>query len=217
MSFLVAIDLSAPSYAAIEVASWLGKALGEDVWLLHVSPGQPSLELLAALYQLAAPLREAGVPARLRTVSGAIAPQIIHEARRRGCRWILTGTSGTRDDGSVARALMARSALPVLAVRPADAGLPRALPHISGVFLRAPPRSRAPLSWDIAGLLADTLRVPLRLIAAGETCGPDVCAADALVVLAPDQPINLDDERCTALLVSSPVPERAAGVAEYTA
>lgn len=212
MSFLVAVDLSAPSYAAIEVASWLGKALGEDVWLLHVSPGQPSLERLAALYQLAAPLREAGVPARLRTVTGGIVSQIVHEARRRGCRWILTGTSGAQNDGSVARALMARSSLPVLAVRPAHAGLPRALPPISDVFLRAPPRSRAPLCWEVAGLLADMLHVPLRSVPSQR-----VDSDETLIVTAPDQPIHLDDERCTTLLVSMPVSEQTVSVPEYTA
>ena len=218
MSFLVAIDLSAPSFAAIEIAAWLGRSLGEEVWLLHVAKDTPSLERLAALYDLAAPLREAGVQARLRTASGEIVPRVIQEAVRRGCRWILTGTQGSAS--SVARSLMARSPLPVLAVRP---GAQRSPVH--SLVLRAPPRSRAPLCWEIVGLLSDAIQTPFQSVSADDPCGTcdprldrqAACREDVLIVVDAREDHDLAQERCTVLMVGAPVLKATEGVSPHTA
>lgn len=219
MSFLVAIDLSAPSFAAIEIAAWLGRSLGEEVWLLHVAPAAPSLERLAALYDLAAPLREAGVQARLRTASGEIVPRVIQEAVRRGCRWILTGTQGSAAS-VVARSLMSRSPLPVLAVRPGPQRAP-----VHHLVLRAPPRSRAPLCWEIAGLLSDAIRTPFQPVSPDDPCGTcganhpeaQACREDALIVVDSRDDVDLSQERCTVLTVSVPVPKATEHVSHHTA
>ena len=129
MPLLVPIDLSAPSANAVWLAARLAPVLGCDVVLLHVADGPTPLDLLADLHALAQPLRDAGVQARLRIARGNPAEAIAQEAVRRGCEWIVMGTRGTQASGahpagSVAQAVMTRSAVSVAAIRPGDSNLP---------------------------------------------------------------------------------------------
>ena len=188
------------------MAVMLGRALGEEAILLHVSEGRPPLDLLAALYEVSSPLREAGVVARLRTIQGKPAEQIVAEANRRRCRWVVMGTRGALDSpSSVAAAVMARSSVPVLAIRPIENHR-----EFHRVYLWARPRSQAPWAWDVAGLLAGLLgtRVEHHL----DPCNTEMdgCPEDALMILdvprMPDPRVSatLRLERCPVLLVTRP-------------
>ncbi len=208
MSFLVPVDLSAPSHAAIELAVLVGRATGEEAVVLHVTSGSPSLDLLADLYEVTWPLRQAGVRARLRTLQGDPARVIRSEASRRHCRWVVMGTRGhLNHPESTAAAVMRDCSVPTLAMRPGNS----AKIDISRVSLWARPRSLAPQAWDIANLLGSLLNSPVDT--QGESCGPGkrgACAADALLVLdlakmpAAGLACTLEEERCRVLLVAPP-------------
>jgi hypothetical protein len=91
--------------------------------VVHVAAGHPPLDVLGALHQAAAPLEAAGLSARLRVVIGSPAEGICEAARAPDVRWVVMGTrgsSGWNHDaaGSVARAVLACSPVPVIAVRP---------------------------------------------------------------------------------------------------
>jgi nucleotide-binding universal stress UspA family protein len=128
MPFLVAIDLSAPSRRAIEVAALLARATGLEPLLVHVSERPPALRQLADLYALAEPLRAFGSTPHLRIAEGEPARCICEQAEHRGCAFVVMGTRGhsgaaAQAPGSVARAVMATCRIPVIAVRPqADPG-----------------------------------------------------------------------------------------------
>ena len=208
MSFLVPVDLSAPSHAAIELAVLVGRATGEEAVVLHVTEGTPSLDLLADLYEVTWPLRQAGVRARLRTLQGDPAQIIQTEASRRHCRWVVMGTRGHLDQaGSTAAAVMRACTVPTLAMRPGS----EERQEISRVSLWARPRSQAPQAWDIASLLGNLLNSPVDM--QGAVCGPGrrgPCSADALLVLdmlnLPPTGLacTLEAERCRVLLVAPP-------------
>lgn len=121
MLLLLPIDTTAPSQLAVELAALIGQRLAEEVLLLHVSESPPPLDRLAELHALAAPIRDVGVPVRLRTVRGIAAERIPEVARERGATWILMGTSGEdfrEGGGSTTRAVMRAACVPVIAVRP---------------------------------------------------------------------------------------------------
>lgn len=207
MSFLVPVDLTAPSFAAIEIAVLLGRALGEEAILLHVSQGRPPLDLLAALYELARPLRQASVVTRLRTVQGTPAEMIPAEAIRRKCKWVVMGTRGVLDSPhSVAGAVMARSQVPVLAVRPGET-----MGNYAGVYLCSSSRSQAPWAWDVAGLLAASAGTRV-IHVANPACSDisDRCSEDALMILdvthMPEHVLadTLHRERCSVVLITRP-------------
>lgn len=152
MLLLLPIDTTAPSQLAVELAAVIGRRLAEEVLLLHVSESPPPLDRLAELHALAAPIREVGVPVRLRTVRGIAKERIPEVARERGARWILMGTSGEdfrEGGGSTTRAVMRAACVPVIAVRPgistADGAPPVAL-------IASPPGHPA---VEVARVLAD--------------------------------------------------------------
>lgn len=120
MALLVPIDLSAPSRYALGLAARVGRVLGEDAVLLHVSSGPTPLGDLALLHALARPLHQVGMRARLRELVGSPAEQICLEARARRSPWVILGTRGIPSDqpGSVARELLSRCRVPVIAIRP---------------------------------------------------------------------------------------------------
>ena len=119
MSLLVPVDLSAPSRCAIGLGAEVGAALRLDAVLLHVAARIPPLDDLARLWSLAEPLRLVGLRARLSTAEGLPADGICREARDRSCTWVVMGTSGRAGEaGSVARAVLGRCPVPVVAVRP---------------------------------------------------------------------------------------------------
>jgi nucleotide-binding universal stress UspA family protein len=118
MCLLVPIDISAPSRAAIDLAAVLAQALDTEAVLLHVSSETSPLAHLVDLYTLATPLHEAGLNAHLRTVAGEPATAICQEAERRHCGWVIMGTRFDEGKASVARAVLCRCAVPVVAVRP---------------------------------------------------------------------------------------------------
>lgn len=161
MSILVPIDLSAPSAIAIELVALLGQALSEDVILLHVAPAPPPLETLAGLYDVAEPLRKAGITARLRTVTGVPSEQIPKEAARRHARWVIMGTRGLLDQNSTAAAVARAMSTPVLAVRP---GKTRLSAPFDSLQLLAGPRSQAPIAWELSSVLATTTQAPLHVL-----------------------------------------------------
>ena len=214
MSFLVPVDLSTPSLAAIELAAWIGRATSEEAVLLHVTSGPPSLELLAALYELAAPLRAVGVTARLRTIQGNVPQRIAEEAFRRNSRWIIMGTRGKTGPESVAQGVMAISQHPVLAVKP---GLNTE--SLKGVTLWAPARSLSLHAWDVASLLSSTFgRGPVHR-PNYDRCSADTvaCANDVLLVVDVGNQESLvkcqqriSQERCAVVLVSNPAMEQKA-------
>lgn len=125
MAMLVPVDLTAPSRCAIALASRLQESPAEDALLLHVTTGHSSLGQLARLHALAEPLRERGVPTRLRTLEGRPSTTICDEALARRSRLVVMGTRGEAvldEDwgapGSVAREVLNHSSVPVIAVRP---------------------------------------------------------------------------------------------------
>jgi|GEM_PF-2619404 len=129
MPILVPIDVSAPARTAVDVATTLARARHEDVVLVHAHPGpEPAgLELLAALHELAEPVRDRGVRVRIRVVTGDPVGRLCRWARENRASFIVTGTRGPTDPAtSTARGLSLCSSIPVVAVRPSipnqDAG-----------------------------------------------------------------------------------------------
>lgn len=186
----------------------VGRATGEEAVVLHVAQQTPSLDLLADLYEVAGPLRQAGVRAKLRTLQGDPAAKILEETRRRHARWVVMGTRGQLwGPDSIAGAVIAAAPAPVLAVRP---GSPGKL-EIGSVSLWARPRSQAPQAWDIAGLLANLLNTHIEQNGVTHgSAGFRSHAEDALLIL--DLPnlqkellsSTLAEERCRVLLVAPP-------------
>ncbi len=130
MTILVPIDATAPSRAAVEVATALAARDGSDLVLMHVHPGpEPAgLDLLASLHGIAEPVRSLGVSVRLRVRTGDPIREVCGWAQRHGMQLVVTGTRGgplvgTESAPSMARALMKCSTVPVLAVRPGRGGL----------------------------------------------------------------------------------------------
>lgn len=220
MSLLVPIDLSAPSRCAIGLAAHIGRTTGEDALLLHVSDGPTPLDHLARLHALASPLRDAGLVARLREVVGQPAENICLEAERRAARWVIMGTRGDwgpaapRDPGSVARTVLARAPIPVIAVRPALArgdcwlvsGRPAhgREPRIGVVSLSGAPR---PSMIALAEGLAVALSGRIVTRGEGDLSGMDL---DLVIAERSDQPLDdlfgdaLAALRCPVAVVSAP-------------
>ncbi|MFH1464147.1 MAG: universal stress protein [Pseudomonadota bacterium] len=174
MPFLVAIDLSAPSRHAIEVAALLARATGLTPLLLHVAEHDPTLHQLADLYGLAEPLRALGSNPSLRTEEGDPATCICAQAVARGCAFVVMGTHGRRstaveEPGSVARSVMARARIPVVAVRPQVAPRGASPASLGGVVSLVEKGASSPAATRIAGLLAGALHCRLlRAPAAGD-------------------------------------------------
>lgn len=130
MSILVPIDVSAPARAAVEVASTLARALEESVVLVHahVGPDPADLEVLAALHELAEPVRDQGIQVHLRVLTGDPVSNLCDWANAHDISLIVTGTRGPQDltidrSASTARALSQCASVPVVAVRPGRDGL----------------------------------------------------------------------------------------------
>jgi hypothetical protein len=140
VSVLVPIDLSDVSATAVEIAASICLAAGaREVTVLHATEHRSELALLARLYELARPLREAGLRARIRTVASDPVTAIRAAAGAPGCSFVVMGVCGISgsglDDacacgaptahlhpGRVAAELLCRCPVPVAAVwRQADA------------------------------------------------------------------------------------------------
>jgi hypothetical protein len=91
---LVPIDTLTPAKCAVEIAAHIGGQLATEVIVLHVSTEAPTLDRLAELHAISAPLRDRGISVKLRTMQGPIASRIVEVATERRCEWILMGTNG---------------------------------------------------------------------------------------------------------------------------
>lgn len=95
MSVLVPIDLSDVSATAVEIAASICLAAGaREVTVLHATEHRSELALLARLYELARPLREAGLRARIRTVASDPVTAILQAAGAPGCSFVVMGVCG---------------------------------------------------------------------------------------------------------------------------
>lgn len=201
---LLPIDTKAPSLMAVELAALMAPPIADEVLLLHVSEHPPRLDLLAELHALAEPIRDTGLPVRLRMVRGQPEERIPEVAVERNAKWILMGTSGEgfRDGGgSTTRTVMRCSPVPVIAVRP---GVP-------------PARSRDPialvgadsghLARSVARALAESHAVGIREF------NPDLQPLDGLppgvsvrMTVAPFDPDGGMGPWCRTLLTTDPRP-----------
>lgn len=201
---LLPIDTHAPSQLAVDLAAVIAPHLAQEVVLLHVSERPPPLDRLALLHALATPIREVGVPVRLRMVRGRPAERIPEIAHQRGASWILMGTSGEdfrEGGGSTARAVMRASTVPVIAVRP-GAGAPgrRAAVALVGASPGHP-------VGTIARVLADAHGLPTREYGPDHAPVDGLPAADAVrMMVAPFDPDCAVGTWCRALLCTDPRP-----------
>ena len=95
MSVLVPIDLSDVSAMAVEIAAAVCLAAGaREVTVLHATENRSELAVLGRLYDLARPLRDAGLRARIRTVASDPVTAIRLAAAAPGCSFVVMGVCG---------------------------------------------------------------------------------------------------------------------------
>ncbi len=182
----------------------IGHPLADEVLLLHVSEHPPRLDLLAELHALAEPIRDKGLPVRLRMVRGLPEERIPEVAIERNARWILMGTSGAdfrEGGGSTTRTVMRCSPVPVIAVRP---GIPPDGSHDPIALVGA---DAGHLARSVASILAESHAVGVREF------NPDLQPLDGLpagvsvrMTVAPFDPDCGMGTWCRTLLTTDPRP-----------
>jgi nucleotide-binding universal stress UspA family protein len=192
MTVLVPIDATDPSRAAVELASRMAQALGQDMLLLHIAESPPPLSILKELDTIAEPYRARGLQVRLRSSQGEVVDRICRLSVQLPASWVVMGTRGiplTAGDlgDSVAWRVLQRVETPVVAVRPAADGA--AL--LGRLTLRTPePHARAQE-------LARLLRIPDL---------PAPMAGQAETTILSFDPDCLTQGPCEGLVSQSPGP-----------